>query len=756
MIALAFLNPMLLWALPLAAVPIVIHILNRRRFKRVPWAAMEFLLKAMKRNRKRLRMEQWLVLLLRTLAVLLLALLVSRPQLGGGALFGSRTHHVVLLDDSASMRQQSGSTNLFDRARDRVRALAEDLAKRRAGDVLSVVRTSRPDQPDLWQQRVGADLGRRVGTLLKEWSCSDQAPDLGAAARLTVERARSEEQAGRTEYYVVGDQRAHDWVTTDDKPRPALLAMLSGLDATKEHVTVFGVGGSPANVAVVGVRLTDRMLVAGVPATFAAEVRNYGLDPVGPSAVAIEVDGKSRVLQPVPPLAPGERVAVPFGTTFHQAGPHHVDVSFDVPDSYVLDDRRTAAMAVATRSRVLLVDGDPDSDEGETFYLQAAFELGGEVTSGIEVQVISDAMLPAAELAVFDAIWLCNVQSIDAPQAERLEDFVRKGGGLIVACGPQVDAGRYNELLYKGGKGLLPMAIGEVDGDPDRPEHATLVARDHPVCAGVVEALELLTNRVLLVKRWLTLIEEPGSTASVVARIRDAEGPPLLVTKTFGGGEGDTGAHGGEVALLAVTADNFWSNLPATHLFLVLANQLQRFAARRADFSAFNLTSDGTFRDELDPGTYRPDVTARALIGDGDERTFTAAAAKPAPTGPQPGGDPAPAPATTKERLELTVPMRELRQLGAYALDFVRHDGDADERRIARNVSVEESNMTSFPVAAFARTYPAEVHDRVTFVVDAGQGARDAEEGEVWRWLAMALVAGLLLESVLAWRFGRH
>ena len=102
MIGLTFLNPLLLWALPLAAVPVIIHILNRRRFQKVPWAAMEFLLKAMKRNRKRLRMEQWLVLLLRVLAVLLLVSLVSRPQLGGGALLGARTHHVVILDDSQS------------------------------------------------------------------------------------------------------------------------------------------------------------------------------------------------------------------------------------------------------------------------------------------------------------------------------------------------------------------------------------------------------------------------------------------------------------------------------------------------------------------------------------------------------------------------------------------------------------------------------------------------------------------------------
>ena len=54
MLALAFLNPFLLWAVPLCAVPIIIHLLNRRRFKIVPWAAMEYLLAAMKRNRKRL------------------------------------------------------------------------------------------------------------------------------------------------------------------------------------------------------------------------------------------------------------------------------------------------------------------------------------------------------------------------------------------------------------------------------------------------------------------------------------------------------------------------------------------------------------------------------------------------------------------------------------------------------------------------------------------------------------------------------
>ena len=162
MLALAFLNPLLLWGLPLAAVPIVIHLLNRRRFQRVPWAAMEYLLAAMKRNRKRMRMEQWLVLLLRTLAVLLLISLVARPQLTGSGLIGARAHHVVLLDDSASMWQRSGSATLHDKAREQIRQLADYLAINRGGDLFSLVRTSRPGSPDLWAVRIGPDLGRRV------------------------------------------------------------------------------------------------------------------------------------------------------------------------------------------------------------------------------------------------------------------------------------------------------------------------------------------------------------------------------------------------------------------------------------------------------------------------------------------------------------------------------------------------------------------------------------------------------------------
>src|SRR3954447_5766587 len=103
-----FLNPAYAIAgIALISAPIIIHLINRMRFKRVRWAAMEFLLKSQKRNRRRLIIEQLLLLLMRIILVLLAGLLVARFV---GAFFGAvqpqTTQHIILLDDTPSMADQ--------------------------------------------------------------------------------------------------------------------------------------------------------------------------------------------------------------------------------------------------------------------------------------------------------------------------------------------------------------------------------------------------------------------------------------------------------------------------------------------------------------------------------------------------------------------------------------------------------------------------------------------------------------------------
>src|SRR5213592_4088856 len=103
-----FANPgYLAVAAALISAPIIIHLINRMRFKRIRWAAMEFLLKAQKRNRRRLIIEQLLLLALRCLLVALAGLLVLRfVGFSWANLQGKSTLHLVLLDDTPSMGDQ--------------------------------------------------------------------------------------------------------------------------------------------------------------------------------------------------------------------------------------------------------------------------------------------------------------------------------------------------------------------------------------------------------------------------------------------------------------------------------------------------------------------------------------------------------------------------------------------------------------------------------------------------------------------------
>src|SRR5579884_4102131 len=109
----------------LISVPIIIHLINRMRFKRLRWAAMEFLLKSQKRNRRRLIIEQLILLLLRILLVLLAAFLVSRFIGGLLADTGQGGTHVVLLDDTLSMgdhwKDKGQDRTSFEEAKDQIR-----------------------------------------------------------------------------------------------------------------------------------------------------------------------------------------------------------------------------------------------------------------------------------------------------------------------------------------------------------------------------------------------------------------------------------------------------------------------------------------------------------------------------------------------------------------------------------------------------------------------------------------------------------
>ena len=315
-------------------------------------------------------------------------------------------------------------------------------------------------------------------------------------------------------------------------------------------------------------------------------------------------------------------------------------------------------------------------------------------------------------------IYLCNVPAPDPVVVERLEAFVRAGGGLVVFVGDQVNAARYNDLLHKDGAGLLPARLVDLDGDSDRPQGVFLADKTHGTMSLATEALEQVLA-LSGVGRFMTVSDTEG--ARVVLRVGNSSGPPLLLSRHFG--------DGGDVMLVTSTADLRWNSLARTPAYLIITQQMHKVAARVHGQAAHNLTPDGVLHMSLDPAIYRPDVIVKALREEAVGQTFTAQAA---PDDPQ--RDP-------ESTLELS--MAQLDGTGLFDLLVTPHSGPSERRILARNAPPEEGRLQRLTSIEWRSTFPEDLHDRVKIVEsESAEGALlHAGYGEVWRMLAMLMVA---------------
>ena len=183
-----FANPALLAGVALFAVPLVIHLLNRQRHKKRPWAAMEFLLRAYQKTRNRLRNENLLLLLLRCLIPIVLAFAIARPVLQHSAtLLGQQggTHHVFVLDQSYSMGySRDGAQSPFDKGRQLGLRLLERLA-RVAEEQWPALK---PYRPRLLVREFGRSLKREIDLANEGHNAERIAANLAGFPELTIPR----------------------------------------------------------------------------------------------------------------------------------------------------------------------------------------------------------------------------------------------------------------------------------------------------------------------------------------------------------------------------------------------------------------------------------------------------------------------------------------------------------------------------------------------------------------------------------------
>lgn len=490
-----FLNP---WTMAIGALlilaPIIIHLINRLRVKRVRWAAMEFLLKAQKKLKRKVILQQLLLLLSRCLLVGLIGLLFGR-FIGCGSLGGkdSRpTVHVVLLDDSPSMgdgfRGDNGRpTDCFEEAkRVLVEQIAPAAAQASSPQTFEVVRLSDLGTPRAFG-RANSQVIDEIKTYLSSFKTASVRTSLNTAISKAKEMVESNsgKDVGRV-IHVLSDFRSADWSSEG----PTVQEMVKDLTASGVKVHFLDVAhpfrksDSKAlpyhdNVGIVEFRPTKSSVARGEPVEFILRIQNFGNSELKDVQVSIRLNGDEN--------KGGRRVSVPTlpgnqdRTVKVEVLPDRIGTAEKPLDRFTLvtavmetpepggiaaDNVRHAVIEVKEKLPFLVVEGRPtlrDKREGDGFYLRTIFSnvLGGYSWENKTVRDIE-----TVDLRKYSCVFLLNVPVVSEAATKALDAYVKDGGGVGVFLGPDVRPAEYNKTLYADGNGWFPVPL------PDRPTEA--------------------------------------------------------------------------------------------------------------------------------------------------------------------------------------------------------------------------------------------------------------------------------------------
>ncbi len=724
--ALWFANPALIYGLGAASLPIIIHLLNRRKFREVPWAAMRFLIEAVKKNSRRIRVENWILLAVRTLIIVFAVLAMAKPfleSMGALPIFdGQRTHRVLVLDGSLSMGYESGDKTRFEEAKALAARFVQDA---RRGDVISLVVMADPPKVVIGNPSSNHDEVRKeLGEIILPHGGTDL-----AASFAKIDEVLDVSALPQKEVVVITDLQAASWKRPEGAADEGLKRAIAKIEARKARSVVIDLGKADGqNRAVTELKMSSPVVTVGNPVTIRAVVKNFGPSKADHIRVRLIVDGTLGPDQMVD-LPVGEDQPVAFTHTFNSPGDHLIEVQID-PDLLKLDDHRRLAVPVREQVRVLLVDGDYKTEafQAETDYIAQA--LSPESTSGgapsiIKTDVIPEGQLARQELIPYDAVVLCNVAQFTEAEVSALEDYLKQGGGIVVFGGDQVIPDNYNRLLFAEGKGFLPASIGGSVGDASKKEAAfgfNPLGFRHPILEPFADAGDNVIAGLTGTKTWQfhKLKTAPGSTAKVALAFDN--GDPAVI---------EMPRERGTVILVATSADAGWTTWPLHPSYPPVMEQLVLQA------------SSGRLAER------------NVRVGQPLDQALPASAASATAT-------------VTLPENARTVSTKIKPSGGVSLLHFADTEISGPyEVKIGPPVSLEatfavnpdpaESDPAKLNRSALSDAVKGWSFAYMTNWKElTGNAAAVSRRGEFHRPLLYALLAFLLLESFLAWRFGHH
>lgn len=528
-----FLNHLMLWGLLAASIPIIIHLLNRRRHKTIQWAAMQFLLKATRESRGKKKLRHFLILACRTLGIAALVLAAARPIVSGllGWGGGSIDLVVLVLDRSASMETRSGDGQPPRRqlVLDKVRESMKSLGTAR----LVLIDSATGSPQDIPSPDVLAEISSTAAT------------DTEADFPVLLNRAAEYLKATpcRAEIWLASDLQTANW-HPDDERWAAARVSLAALPQ-KPAVRVLSIGGTSASntaIAILGSRRSGDDLLLDVELLRTNETRGAANVPLtanlngARTTDSLTVPGQSLRFQ--------KRLTLPANS---DSGHGWLSIPADGNDR---DNAAFFAYGPARPVRTLVVSA-PGEAAGYLLLAAAPPSFGKQ-----QAEIADPSKLATLKLNdVSTIVWAAPLPTGAA--ADTITRFVSTGGHVIFLPNGSVPAGPFLDFNWEPVK----------QSDKDK----YFISKDWNHTDGPLRdglnGTPIPVDRIKAIRR-----QTPTGSAAVLARWEDGE--PLLTRHIV---------DRGTIWFLGTLPDYTWSNLADGDVLLPLVQRIVALGSERFD-----------------------------------------------------------------------------------------------------------------------------------------------------------------------------
>jgi len=691
----SFVNPLLLAGAALVVVPIVLHLIMRRRPRHIEFPALQLVRQRHETNRRRLRLRHLLLLLLRMAAVALVAVALARPSVRFSGSLGSREAPVAaaLVFDAAPRMEyrQANRTRL---------EVAGELGQWLLGQL------PEESQIGVLDTRLGPaafQVDRSAATQrIEQLAPVANSQSLPAAVDEAIHLLDQSELAQK-EIYVFTDLARAAW------PTAAALRLQRQADKLAEvNFYVIDVGvAEPSDFALGEPRLSSQSISSRSPLRIQTELARIG--PAGQRAVEaflLDEGGKPQKRgQEILDVEAGGSAAVDFQLAGLAEGTHQGYVRIAGADSLAADDVRYFSVDVQPPWKLLVVD--PKSAHANVGFLTemlAPAEMRKTGLARFECETIDQNELAKTELDGYAAVCLVDPKPLAPTEWDKLARYVSAGGGLAVFLGRNArPVARFNAPEAQQ---LLPgPLVRQARAPADVPIHLAPRNLQHPVLAELRQVRGSIPWTDMPVFRYWELGKLAEGTNVVVPF---SDGRPAMLERSI--------SEGRVIVMTTPTSDvsqgEPWNLLPVTDPwpFLILTNQAMLYLVGNTD-QQFNYYAGQTAVIALDPAarfrsylvTAPGGVTFPLAADPKRNQVLVTSTDEPGNYRVRAGGTAAGADygfsvnlAARQTRLERLSPEELAERLGPIHFQLARNRG-----QIERNVSMARVGRELFPLLIF-------------------------------------------------------